>query len=113
MQISISKFTGFVAGAVGILLVLVYGYFAYNILFSGNEVISAPSASTINTSALGPKMQKAASVLVNASDKIALKQSDLAFTQSELFKSFTDTPSDVPLSGSRGRPDPFLPYVAP
>jgi hypothetical protein len=58
-------------------------------------------------------MQKAGAILVNKSDKIMLKEKDIIFTKGDLFKSFTEIPEGIPMSDSRGRADPFVPYVAP
>lgn len=113
MQISISKFTGVVTGILSLGVVIAFGYFTFNLFFGGDNVADVPTVTSINLTILGPKAQKAAAVLVNASDKVTLKKKDIAFTESSLYKSFTETPDSVPLSESRGRPDPFVPYVAP
>jgi hypothetical protein len=113
MQISISKFTGFVTGVVSLLLIGGLGYLSFTLFFQGDAIIDTPDIKTINVGILGPKTQKAASALVNAADKIALKKKDLMFLDSNLYHSFVDFPDDVPTSTSRGRPDPFLPYAAP
>lgn len=113
MQISLSKFLGVVTGVVALLMLGWYLYFVYDLFFTGEKVEDSPTVQSINIGILGPKTQKAAAVLVNASDKIALKKKDIGFIESTLFKSFTDMPDTVPLSDSRGRPDPFIPYVAP
>lgn len=113
MQINVSKLIGGVVGLVSLVLLGGFLYLAYMLFLDGPKPNPIPTVGTINTAALGPKAQKAASALVNASDKILLKDSDLAFTKSYLYMSFTDIPDSVPLSDSRGRPDPFVPYVAP
>lgn len=113
MQIDISKFMGIVTGIVAVLLIAVFGYFSYSLFFIGGSPSDTVSVSSINISLLGPKMQKSASALVNATDKISLKKSDLGFTESDLFKSFTEIQDGIPLSESRGRPNPFVPYAAP
>lgn len=113
MQINISKFMGIVTGVVTLSLVGCLGYLSYTLFFSGEAVEVTPTLANVNVGILGPKMQKSAAALINASDKIALKKGDIVFTESNLFKSFTEIPSSVPLSESRGRPDPFVPYVAP
>ena len=113
MQISISKFMGVVTGIVILGLIAAFGYFVYTVFFTASVTTAAPSLDNINTNVLGPKAQKAASVLVNAHDRISLKKKDLSYTESKLFNSFTEVPGSVPLSESRGRPDPFVPYVAP
>ena len=113
MQISLPKFVGFMIGVITVGLTAFFGYLMYTLFFTGESVIANPPITTINMTILGPKAQKAAAVLVNATDRIALKKKDIAFTESALFKSFTDIPDSVSLSESRGRPDPFVPYVAP
>lgn len=112
MQISLSKFLGVLMGIVGVLLFLGFGYFCYLLFFDGPVPSPTPSLQSINVGILGPKMQKAAKVLVNASDKIALSKNDISFTESALFKSFKEIPDNVPMSDSRGRADPFVPYYA-
>lgn len=114
MQVNISKLVGGVSGVVGIILVGISLYFMYSIFFGDNEPLPAPTLSTLDVSIFGAKVKLAASALTGASQKISLdKKKDLIFIESKLYKSFTDMPEDVPLSDSRGRPDPFIPYVAP
>lgn len=113
MDINISKLEGIVTGIVVALLFGGFFYLVYIVFFTGPKVESAATVATINPSVFGPKIQKAASVVVDASSKISLKKNDIAFTESALYKSFTDIPELVPPSDSRGRPDPFVPYVAP
>ena len=113
MQINLSKFIGGMVGVISLVMVIGFGYLAFDLFFGGNDV-NVPTLENVNTSILGPKMQKAAAALINATDKISLKEDKaLSFTKSELYKRFVDMPEDVPLSDSRGRPDPFVPYVAP
>lgn len=104
---------GMVTGALIVILTAFLGYLMFTLFFMGGKVEETPTLANINVGILGPKMQKSAAALINASEKIALKKSDIAFTESSLFKSFTENPGSVPLSESRGRPDPFLPYAAP
>ncbi len=114
MQISLTKFSLFIAGAVSIGLLAGTGYLLFNIFFRGPAPSAVPEVSTVSTSILGPKAQKAATVLIDPSFKVELnKQKNLQFLDSALFNSFTVTPDDVNLSESRGREDPFVPYVAP
>jgi hypothetical protein len=113
MQINVTKFTQIITGLVALGLIGATGYFMFLLFFSGEAVSDTPTISSINTSVFGPKTQKAAAVLVNTTEKIALKKKDIAFTESALYKSFTDIPDSVSMSDSRGRPDPFVPYVAP
>lgn len=113
MQINVSKFIGGTVGVISLALVFGFGYLAFD-LFFGGDTVDVPTLENVNTNLLGPKMQKAAAALINATDKISLKEDKaLSFTKSELYKRFVDMPEDVPLSDSRGRPDPFVPYVAP
>jgi hypothetical protein len=113
MQISLSKFLGVMTAILGVGMFLWFGYFCYSLFFTGPTVAEVPTLASIDVAILGPKMQKAATVLVNKNDKILLKKSDILFTESDLFKSFTEVPESVPMSDSRGRADPFVPYVAP
>jgi len=113
MQISPSKLAGFLTLIVSIGLIGAFGYFSYITLFSGSSTEVGTSIETVNAGAFGSKMQKAVKALSGGSGKISLKKKDLAFTEKDLFNSFTDIPDSVPLSDSRGRPNPFVPYVAP
>lgn len=113
MQISLSKFLGVVTGILGIGMFLWFGYFCFNLFLNGPKTNTSVNLESINVSIFGTKIQKAASVLVNASDKILLKKKDISFTEGDLFKSFTEIPEGVPMTDSRGRADPFVPYVAP
>jgi hypothetical protein len=113
MQISLSKFLGVVTGIIGVGMFLYFGYFCYDLFFTGDSTSDTVSVETLNISVLGPKMQKAGAVLVNKTDKIMLKKKDIAFTEGDLFKSFTEIPKGVQMTDSRGRADPFVPYVAP
>lgn len=113
MQINPSKFTGFI---VGLLSLGAFGwmfYFIFTLFFTPTGVDANAPLSQVDVAIFGPKVQKAANVLVDPKQKIALTKKDLAFTDSALFKSFTDLPETVPMSDSRGRADPFAPYVAP
>ncbi len=84
-------------------------YFAYTIFFSSTVEVGG-----YNPGLFGPRMQQASQILsAAAASKMSFKQKDLLFTQSPLYKSFVDPPEVIPLSDSRGRPDPFVPYVAP
>lgn len=112
MQISPSKFTG---ALVGIAIILMLGgglYFLYGLFFLGPKPQESVSIDTLNVGILKSKMQKAGSALVGK-NKVSLRKQDIVFAESALYKSFTDIPEGVPLSDSRGREDPFAPYVAP
>ncbi len=113
MEINISKFMGGVTVIALVFLFSFFGYFSYLVFFVGNSPSGTASASNINVSIFGTRMQKVASVLANASDRIALKAGDIKFTQDKLFQSFTEKPREIPFSDSRGRPNPFVPYAAP
>ena len=113
MQISLSKLVGFLTLVISVGLLGAFGYFSYVVVFDGSSVAAGTSIESVNGAAFGPKMQKAVNALSGGTGKIALKKKDLAFTEKDLFKSFTDIPDSVPLSDSRGRPNPFVPYVTP
>jgi hypothetical protein len=84
------------------------------LFFDGEADSPAPTIATLDPSIFGPKVQDVMSALNSPAKKINLdKKKDLIFINSSLYKSFTDMPKDVPLSDSRGRPDPFVPYVTP
>lgn len=113
MQINPSKF---MAGITVLLCIAMVGYsfyFLFGLFFLGPKVEDAPTLATVNIAVLGPKVQKAAQAITGSATRVALKKKDIAFIESALYKSFTDIPDGVPLSDSRGRPDPFVPYVAP
>ena len=113
MQISLSKFLGVITGILGVGMFLWFGYFSYNLFFKEESSSETLTIDSINVGILGAKMQKAASVLVNKSDRVLLKKKDISFTEGDLFKSFTEVPEGVPMTDSRGRADPFVPYIAP
>ena len=113
MQINLSKLYGAVTILVALGLTGVTGYFFYLIFFNGPVPEAVPTNKTLNVSTFGPKIQKAAAILSNSSQKIGLKKADYIFTDSDLFKSFQVVPDEIPLTDSRGRANPFVPYVAP
>lgn len=113
MQINLSKFIAGVTGVVILGLISFSCYLAYQLFFVGNDVEAVPTIDTLNVGAFGPKMQSTATALTNKTEKISFTKNDIAFTESALFKSFTELPQSVPLSEKRGREDPFIPYVAP
>ena len=113
MQISLSKFLGVITGILGVGMFLWFGYFSYNLFFNGPKTSNSATVDSINVSIFGSKIQKAEAVLVNASDKILLSKKDISFTEGDLFKSFTEIPDGVSMTDSRGRADPFVPYIAP
>ncbi len=114
MQISLTKFSLILSGVISLGLVAGTGYLLFNFFFMGPEPDAAPVLTSASASILGPKAQKAANALIDPQYKIELnKQKNLQFLESNLFNTFTVTPDDVLLSKSRGREDPFVPYVAP
>ena len=113
MQINLSKFMAGITGIVVLGLISFSCYLAYQLFFVGNDVETIPTIETLNVGIFKPKMQSAAAALTNKTEKISFTKNDIAFTESPLFKSFTERPGSIPLSEKRGRPDPFIPYVAP
>ncbi len=113
MEINLAKFEKGVIGIVAVLFALLMLYLTYTLFFVGPAIDSNPSLATITPANFGPKVQKAAATLTDKTQKVMLGRNDLMFTETALYKSFTDLPLDVPLSDKRGRPDPFVPYVAP
>lgn len=113
MEINASKFAAALSGITSIVLICGTGYFLYTVFFEGTQPQEVVSVQTINASVFGPRIQAAAVVLTGTSQKLSFKKSDFIFTETPLYKNFTDLPEVVPLSDSRGRPDPFVPYVAP
>ena len=113
MQINPSKFTGMLVGLLSLGLLAGSLYFMYTVMFSGPSSNPVAPLTATDIGALGPKAQKAGNILVDPKQKISVSKKDLSFTESDLFKSFTEPPEVVPMSDSRGRPDPFAPYVAP
>ena len=114
MEVNFSKLAGGVSGIVALGLIGFTAYFTFTLFFDGVEDAPAPTLATVNAGLFGSKVQEVASALTDQKRKIALdKKKDLQFIDSALYKSFVDLPEDVPLSDSRGRPDPFIPYVAP
>ena len=111
MQINLSKFVGFLTGVAAVGLLGFFGYFMYLVFFIGQTPDPEPLAANINPSLFGAKTQKAAAFAKDK--KIFLAKTNLSFTESALFKSFTEVPEPVLPTDIRGRDDPFVPYVAP
>lgn len=112
MQINLSKLYAVLTGILSVGLVLYSGYFLYDILSSGPTPEAKPVVANIKADMFGAKIGKAANAINSPTAKISLKKKDYAFVDSPLYQSFTDMPETVPLSESRGRPDPFVPYYA-
>ncbi len=113
MQISLSKLSGVVTGVVIIGMVGYMGYFLFVIFFKGPQVDFSPRVSVESVSIFSGELKKAAAVIVSSDAKIALTKKDLQFTEKDLYKSFIEQPATISLTESRGRADPFVPYVAP
>lgn len=115
MQISLEKFSVFLAGIASLALVAGTGYLFFTIFFTGPEPDVVPVLTPANVSSFGPKFQQATAAIIDPSSKISLdKKKNFQFTTSALFLSFTEDPDQVLLSKVRGRENPFVPsYVAP
>lgn len=116
MEINIAKLSQVVTGIVVVAAISGTVYFLYTVFFGGPRPAAIPAIEQVSPGLFGPKGQKSAAALADPTQKILVGQKDLAFTQTPLFKSFIDLPDVVPLTGSRGRPDPFVPldtYAAP
>mgnify|MGYP003442129372 CR=1 FL=1 len=113
MDINVAKLEKWVAIIACAAVIGFGGYLAYVVFFTGPKVESNPTLAGVNASLFGPKIQKAAAALTDNNQKILLKKKNLEFSETALYKSFQDLPVDVPLSDSRGRPDPFVPYASP
>jgi hypothetical protein len=108
MQVNNSVLKMIVTGILALGIIAAPIYFAYDMFFGKDVTTLGP-----NPALYGPKVQKASSILSGeASSKMSFKQADVSFLDTPLYKSFVDPPIDVPLSESRGRPDPFVPYYA-
>lgn len=113
MDINVQKLQQWTALVIYLAIIGFTFYLGYVVFFTGPKADEGVGLASINPGAYGPKIQKAAAALVDANARISFKTKDLAFTSTPLFKSFTEVPLEVPLSATRGRPDPFVPYVAP
>lgn len=114
MQISISKLYIILTGLVVAGMIGYNGYFFYIVFLQGPNPDPSPVISMDNISGLSQKLQKAAASIVDPAQKISLNmKKDLQFLDTPLYQSFKDLPEVVPLTNSRGRADPFTPYVAP
>ena len=114
MQISLSKFSLFLAGLSSLGLIVGTGYLFFTIFLGGPEPEVIPTLSLTTVGVFGPKYQKASAALVDPVSKISLnKDKNLQFLKSPLYESFTEEPNVISLTKIRGRADPFVPYVAP
>lgn len=109
MEISPSKFAAFLSGIISLVLVGGMFYFCYILFFSNSSYVSGGPVTTSDILVFGPKM-RAAVVVADPQQKLSFSS---PYIDTLLFKSFSDKPEVVPLTDSRGRPDPFVPYVAP
>ncbi len=114
MQINLSKFVGVLTGITAVGLLGFFGYFMYLLFFVGPEPEAVPSVEAINPSSFGDKLQKAAVAAKNKNIYLSKTgKINISYTDQPLFNSFTEVPDPVPLTDTRGRDDPFVPYVAP
>lgn len=113
MDINVSKLAKWASLVIGVGIIGFNLYLGYVVFFTGPKPEETPSLAAVNAGLFNDKVQKVVSALNVPAQKVNLKSSDLRFTQSALYKSFDEFPIDVPLSDSRGRPDPFVPYAAP
>ena len=115
MQISIEKLEGVVTGILAVVIVGVFAYLGYVVFFTAPSPERSPTLATVNVDAFAgfTKIQKVAGVVSGSVQKIAIKKKDYLFTESPIYKSFTDEPVEVWPSEKRGRPDPFVPYATP
>jgi hypothetical protein len=88
--------------------IVILGGFLYTLYLGYDMLVLQVPAGSVNASLLGPRLQKAATVIQSA-EKISFKKSVLQFTETPLYASFVDVPEAVPLSDKRGREDPFVP----
>lgn len=112
MEIDPKKFAAVVAGITSLGLIAFSGYFLFDVFFGGEKPEAPTSVETVNFGLFGPKVQAASKILVGSS-KVSFKKKDFAFTESSVYKNLTEPAEVIPMSDSRGRPDPFQPYVAP
>jgi hypothetical protein len=114
MNISIQQLE---KAVVGILMVGVVGfslYLGYIVFFTGPKPSEFSDVTSVNKGMFSgnKKLESAAGAVNDPSFKSISKT--FQFTQSALYKSFTESPESVPLSEKRGRANPFVPsYVTP
>ena len=113
MDINVLKLEKGVALAVCVGVIGFAGYLTYVLFFTGPKPNPNPTITSVNINVFGTKVKTAAKALTDNSQKVLLKEKDLLFMTTTLYKSFSDLPLDVKPSDSRGRPDPFVPYASP
>lgn len=108
MNFSLSKIkdigVGLIIGLISYTLFLGYGIFF-------KKIETPTDLASVNTSLLGPKLQKAATIVNSPTEKISFKKKDLLFSETPLYQSFVNDPESVSLSEKRGRDNPFVPYA--
>jgi len=114
MNISIQQLEKFVTGVLAIALVGFSLYLAYIVFFTGPKPTEGLEVSSVNKSIFsGNKKLESAAAYVNDPAFKEISKS-FRFTETALYKSFTDIPEDIPMSDKRGRANPFVPsYVTP
>ncbi|MEN9881086.1 MAG: hypothetical protein RLZZ308_269 [Candidatus Parcubacteria bacterium] len=116
MDINIQKLEGIVAGVIIAGIIGFTAYLGYVVFFTGEQVNTDPGLSSVNIGIFSgnPKIQRSAQAVADPNQKIQLDSNkSLNFINGVLYKSFSDIPLEVPMSDTRGRPNPFVPYVTP
>ena len=114
MQISLSKLQGVVTAIIVLGIIGYAGYFLFGVFINGPKPNGSSVVSEASLGIYGPKIQKAASSMVDPSQRVALSKKDLKFMDTDLYKSFTELPVTVLPTKVRGRENPFIPpYVTP
>lgn len=91
------------AGVIAALLVLGGGGYYY---FSQTPA-AAPAKASVDVSLLAPTVKS----FLNGPDKYNFK--DLSFSKSDIYPQLVDYSQAIPFKVPEGRPNPFVPYVAP
>lgn len=85
------------------------GYYGYTAFVLDDTAIT--TSGEIDTSFLDPNLV----AFINVKSKINLKPKDISFLNpgpaAEIYKLLTDHTETISPTDSRGRPDPFIPYV--
>lgn len=83
------------------------GYYGYT-FFTEDPLASS---SELDTSSLDPNLV----AFINAKNKINLKRKDITFLNpgfaADIYSTLIDHTETIPMTDSRGRPDPFIPYA--